>query len=156
MTTVRFAAAAAILLAAMPAQAQLLATASRANNYSNNTTGAWVTVPIKDALTTVNFATSAPNQTVRITYNAECGALGSPGSWLGIQILVDGLPTDPNSGTSFAMCTATSTTSYNWTGAVRQSTLLVPHSGTHKLTVQGYGVSTTTWWLGDTSIVVDK
>ena len=149
-------AAIGLCAAATPGMADILGTGSRSGNYSSGTTSTWVTVPINGTFTSDTFSTSAANQIVRVTYNAECGALGATGNWLGLQILIDGVAMAPQSGASFAFCTAASTTSYLWTGAVRQSTLKVPHSGTHKVTVQAYGAGTTQWWLGDSSIVIDK
>lgn len=149
-------AAIVLLAAASPARAEILGTGSRVGNYTNSSTYTWVTVPINGTYGSVTFSTSAVNQIVRVTYNAECGALGNPGNWLAVQILIDGVAMAPQSGATFAFCTATSTGTYSWTGAVRQSALKVPHSGTHTVTVQAYGAGTTTWWLGDTSIVVDR
>lgn len=147
----------ASLAATHPAAAgSLLLTASRPGNYTNTSTSP-VAVPLDGGgHTAISFTTSTPNEKVRIVYNAECGALGPPEAWLAIEIMVDGNPTNPNSGTSFAMCTSTSTSAYSWTGAVRQSIDVVATPGVHTLQVLGAGqAGTTTWWLGDTSVVVD-
>ena len=145
-----------LVACSLPGHAEILSTGSRASNYTNSTVNTYVTVPINNTFSSIQFTTTAPGQIVRITYNAECGAIGPAGTWLAVVINVDGIAAAPASGNSFALCTATSTTNYNWVGATRQATIKVPFAGTHTVNVQGYGVGTTTWWLGDSSIVVDR
>jgi hypothetical protein len=106
--------------------------------------------------TSLAFSTSVTNQLVKITYNAECGVLGPAQAWVSVTILVDGVQANPKNGTDFALCTATSASNYAWVGAVRQSLITVPAIGTHHLQVLvDLNNAATTWWLGDTSVVVE-
>jgi len=136
------------------ARADVLAAAFRAADYSSTSTSP-ITVPINDSNgTALTFKTTVDRQRVVITYNAECQASGTvAGDWLSVSILVDGKPTNPNSGTDFALCTSNNL----WTGAVRQSIYVVPKGGNnHKVTVVAQGVGTTFWRLDDSSLVVQK
>ena len=75
------------------------------------------------------------------------------GDWLSVSILVDGMPTNPHSGTDFAMCTSNDLR----TGAVRQPIYVVPMAGNnHKVTIIGQGIGTSEWDLDDSSLVVEK
>jgi hypothetical protein len=57
--------------------------------------------------TVLNFDLNTKSFVV-ITYNAECAATGDAGSWVGIEILVDGKATNPKEGPGdFAFCSAT-------------------------------------------------
>ncbi len=134
----------------------LLAQATRPNNYTDTST-ALVAVPLDaSANTSLSFTTTARNELVRVIYNAECGVLGPPQSWLTVEVTIDGVQTNPKSGTSFALCTSTDASHYSWVGAVRQAVLRVPTPGSHTVQVLAAGENgVTTWWLGDTSLVVD-
>ena len=134
----------------------LLTFGTRVSNL-NSTTG-HVLVPLNDAgATALPFNTTAANKLVKITYNAECGVLGPIGSWQSVTILVDGVQANPQNGTDFALCTATSTTTFSWMGAVRQSLIKVPAKGTHNVqVVVDLLAGSTEWWLGDASIVVEQ
>jgi hypothetical protein len=159
-TQQRLVAAAALvaaLAASQAASAQILAENYRVGNYTSTSTS-FAAIPLANSgNTTVTFTTTTANELVRITYNAECAVLGPFQSWLAIEITVDGNQAYPNSGASFAMCTSVdnSGADYGWVGAVRQSLYVVPAAGTHRVQVLGAGVSTTSWWQGDSSIVVD-
>jgi len=134
----------------------LLAFINRATNATASTTH--VLAPLDNGgATSLSFKTTAANKVVKITYNAECGVLGPAGSWQSVTILIDGVQANPSSGTLFALCTASSTSSYVWTGAVRQSTLKVPLAGNHIVQVMiDLNNGATNWWLGDSSIVVEQ
>jgi hypothetical protein len=134
----------------------LQAFVARANNAASTTTH--VLVPLDHVGTTaLPFKTTAANKEIKITYNAECGVLGPIGSWQSVTILVDGVEANPTSGTSFAFCSASSTTTFIWTGAVRQSIYKVPVAGNHIVQVLvDLNAGATEWWLGDTSIVVEQ
>jgi len=146
-------------LAAMTASASaesLLASATRSGNNAGATT-AFAVLNGTTGATSLAFSTSAANKLVKITYNAECGVLGPVGSWQSVTILVDGVEANPASNVLFAFCSATSTSSYTWVGAVRQSLIKVPAKGAHSVQVQvSLGNSATGWWLGDSSIVVEQ
>ncbi len=104
------------------------------------------------------FSTVQSNRVIKITYNAECAVLGPPESWLSVTILVDGVQANPASGTSFGFCTSLPNgADYQWTGATRQSLIRVPNIGTHIVQVLvDINNGATTWWLGDSSIVVES
>jgi hypothetical protein len=134
----------------------LLAFVTRANNAEAATSG--VLVPLGNlGATSLAFTTSAANKVVKITYNAECGVLGPVQSWLSVTVLVDGSEANPASSTSFALCTASSTSTYSWTGAVRQSVYKVAAAGAHKVEIRvNLNNGATEWWLGDTSLTVEQ
>jgi hypothetical protein len=141
------------LVSTAVARADVLAAATRTKDFSSASTSP-VTIPINDSdATTLTFKTTVDRQRVVIIYNAECQASGNvAGDWLTVSILVDGNPTNPNSGTDFAMCTSNDL----WTAAVRQSVYVVPKAGYHHVTVVAQGLGTTFWRLDDSSLVVEK
>ena len=138
------------------ASAEILkAFATRVNNDSDTTTH--VFKALNDAgATSLGFSVAGTgNKLIKITYNAECGVLGPAGSWISVTILVDGVEANPKNGTDFALCTATSTTTFSWMGAVRQS-LITVSPGSHSVQVLIDQIGSTQWWLGDTSLVVEQ
>ena len=146
----------ALTAGASVSRAEILATAARAGNFTSTATGP-IPIPLTPSNSTaLAFSTTVANQRVRIIYNAECGALGNSGAWISVVIEVDGRPAAPNSGTAFALCTASSTTTFIWTGATRQSTIVVKTPGLHTVTVTGQQNGTTELWLGDSSTIVDR
>jgi hypothetical protein len=75
-------------------------------------------VALKDnGSTDLAFKTTAPNKTVKITYNAECAAGGPADSWVSLTVLVDGKEANPRSGTGFALCNSLGNGAFNWKGA---------------------------------------
>jgi len=147
-----------VAIAAMgsTASAEMLkASATRVANDTDVTTH--VFKALNDAgATSLGFSVSGTtNKLIKITFNAECGVLGPPGSWISVTILVDGNEANPKNGTDFALCTATSTTTFSWVGAVRQSLITVA-PGSHNVQVLIDQLGSTQWWLGDTSIVVEQ
>ena len=132
----------------------LLTYATRALNSSDTTTH--VAVPLNDnGATSLSFTTKANNKVIKITYDAECTALGPAGSWISVTMLVDGVEADPKSGNFFALCTSNGA-GPQWTGTVRQSLIKVPAAGVHNVQVIVDLNGATQWWLGDTSIVVEQ
>jgi hypothetical protein len=133
----------------------LKAYATRVANDSDVTTHIFKALDDGGA-TSLSFSTTGANRLVKITYNAECGVLGTPDAWVSVTILVDGIEANPKNGTDFALCTATSTTDFSWMGAVRQSLITVP-AGSHNVQVLVDLLNgATQWWLGDTSLVVEQ
>jgi len=128
--------------------------ATRIANDTNTTTG--VLKALNDGgATSVYFNTTAASSLVKVTFNAECGVLGTSQAWVAVTIFVDGVEANPKNNTDFALCTAQSTTDFQWVGAVRQSTIRVA-AGTHKVTVRVDLLNgATQWWLGDTSLAVE-
>jgi hypothetical protein len=146
----------AVVAVGSAASAEMLkAFATRVANDTDTTTH--VLKMLNDAgSTSLGFSVSGTaRKLIKITFNAECGVLGPAGSWVSVTILVDGFQANPQNGTDFALCTATSATVFNWMGAVRQS-LITVDPGPHNVTVLIDRVSSTTWWLGDSSIVVEQ
>jgi hypothetical protein len=81
--------------------------------------------------------------------------LGPPQAWVAVTVFIDGIEGNPKNGTDFALCTADSTSTFEWVGAVRQSSLKVG-PGTHKLQIRVDLLNgATAWWLGDTSLIVE-
>ena len=138
-----------------------MAHATRVGNYTTAPASSGTAVPLDaQGHTSLSFKTKSTDELVRIVYNAECGVLGSTEAWLSVVITVDGVATDPASSMSFALRTSNgtgSTGTFQWTGAVRQSTYVVPSPGTHAVQVILFGANgATELWLGDTSLVVDN
>lgn len=78
---------------------------------------------------TLTFATSAANQKVVITYNAECWALSD---YVFLNILVDGTQARPQENPDFAACSAES----GYVCIVGQSVYTFPRKGSHAVTVR--------------------
>src|SRR5690554_5995821 len=97
----------AAVLAAPPATAEILAGVTNGNAFES-TSATPVEVPLKDnGKTKVTFTTAGNGKTlVKITYNAECMVDGPRGTWLTLQIVVNGEPAAPNVGIDYAFCTA--------------------------------------------------
>ncbi len=93
-------------LGASAASADVLLSKSTTGVF-NLSPGPAVSVPLdKKGNTVLNFETTKKGVVV-IIYNAECAAQGDDGDWVGLQILVDGKPTNPKVSTSdFAFCSA--------------------------------------------------
>jgi hypothetical protein len=128
---------------------KLLVAATRKGNWTG--VGG---VPLDDAQHLALSFDTTTTGVLKITYNAECGVVGSSG-WGSVQIWVDGQQADPFSGTSFAFCSAEGN-NYHFVGAVRQSLISVP-IGTHVVEVTANGVGgVSKVWLGDSSIVVEQ
>jgi len=144
----------AVAFAATASAATIRATATRRNNDNDSTTGIFKVLNESGA-TAVSFSTTAANSFVRITYNAECGVLGTPQAWVSVTVLVDGIEARPQNGTDFALCSANSTTAWQWVGAVRQSFTNVG-PGKHSVQIRVDLLNgATRWWLGDTSLAVE-
>ena len=129
--------------------------ASGGGRPGNFTFTGTVLVPLNaGGATTVSFSGAGK---FAITYAAECAEAGSPGNWVSLQILVDGVALDPTAGTSDAFCSGNSTAGFDgW--ATQSITVVTPALGTggHTLQVQATDVGTAGGWLGDSSLVVQK
>jgi hypothetical protein len=146
---------AAVALFATTAFAETIKVAvTRTQNDNATTTGVFKALT-QGGATAVSFSTTAASTLLIITYNAECGVLGPPQAWVAVTVFVDGLEANPQNGTDFALCSANSTTTWEWVGAVRQSVIRVA-AGTHTLRIRvDLRNGATRWWLGDTSLVVE-
>jgi hypothetical protein len=148
----------AVATMAASASAEALKTfATRAGNESGTNTHFFVDLD-NSSHTSLAFNTSVRNGLIKVTYNAECAVLGPPQSWLSVTILIDGVQANPASGTFFGFCTSLPNgADFQWTGATRQSLIRVPNTGTHVVQVLvDLNNFATTWWLGDSSIVVEQ
>jgi len=115
--------------------APILASATRTSAFVSASTSP-VFVTLRDeGVTSLKFYAD-PNQTVVITYNAECLVTAPRGTWLSIHILVDGNAAQPSSGSDFAFCSAVDENGQTWGSAVRQSVVKVPYAGNHVVTIK--------------------
>jgi hypothetical protein len=150
--------AAVLLVVATGAGASAETIAATATRIANdNGTNTHFFKELTDAgATAVFFVTTVRNSQVKVTYNAECAVKGPSQAWISVTILVDGVQANPKNGTDFGFCTALSTTAWQWVGAVRQSFITVPATGTHHVQVLVDLLNgATNWWLGDTSLAVE-
>lgn len=149
----QLAAAFAILTMTVPsANADILLSKSRTASYSVPV-GSSVAVPLdKKGNFELTFETKKKGL-VAIVYNAECSATGDPGTWIGLEIYVDGKLASPKAGVDdFALCSATGGTGI-YTAVSRQAyTKLDEGSHTVQVLVSRQGVDTGR--LDDTSIVI--
>ena len=115
-------------------------------------------VPLDDSgATDLVFRTTAPNTTVKISYNAECGVVGAVGVWVSVAIRVDGEPTFPNVGTDFALCSATIDDGYAHQSAVRNVLYKARGAGEHTVTVEAaIGGGKGIWRLDDAILIVEE
>ena len=138
----------------------ILASATRTKAFTS-TSKSEVPVPLKDdGALALEFTTTADNQTVKITYDAECVVTGTRGKWASVRILVDGNEANPPSGIEFALCSAVDAAGQTWDAAARQSIFKVPTTGNHAVTVLGrlnvgFNPGGGTWRLDDSSLVVE-
>jgi hypothetical protein len=155
--TLSIAILAVVVAVGSTASAEILkAFATRVANDTDITTGV-PKVLTDGGATSLGFSIpGTARKVIKITFNAECGVLGPPGSWISVTILVNGVEANPKNNTDFALCTATSTTTFSWMGAVRQS-LITLAPGAYSVVVRIDRVAgATQWWLGDSSIVVEQ
>lgn len=148
----------ALTMTAMAATASaesLLSFATRAGNASGSSSQL---VALKDnGSTDLSFRTTGPNKLVKITYNAECASNGPVNSWVSVIVLVDGVQANPQSGTTFAICSSVGNGAFDWKGAVRQSLITIPAQGVHVVQIRVDPNGGATFWeLGDSSIVVEQ
>jgi hypothetical protein len=135
--------------------APVLASATRTAIFSSSSTAA-TTVPLRNnGSTTLQFETTAANQTVVIIYNAECQVIGARGTRLSLKIFVDGVQPEPSVGADFSLCSAVDVDGQTWVSATRQSVMKVPDVGNHVVTIEARLLGGTgTWELDDSSLVV--
>ena len=127
--------------------------ATREDAYKSTDTN-WNQLPIfQDGGEILDFSTSAANERVKITYNAECVlAAGEPGqyvdSWISIY----------SAGASAGdLCNAVDSTGQTWAGAARQFAVTIPAAGSYTAVVAGrLSSSPGTWRIDDSSLVITK
>jgi hypothetical protein len=138
------------LIATVPLLAKVV---TNATNPSNFTFTGTVLVPLTSGgATAVSFSGKGRHA---ISFSAECETTGS---WVSIQILLDGAALAPTAGTSDAFCSDHNDNDSldAWTTA--HYTVATPSlgAGVHTVQIQASVVGGGTGWLGDTSLVVEK
>jgi hypothetical protein len=138
---------------AVPLHAKAVASAKRPGNYIF--LGANYTLPLTAGnATSVTFSGKGK---FLISYVAECE---TEGSWLSIEIFVDGVSISPTTGTSDAFCSAYNNDAVlnGWTLAHYRVETPVLLSGVHFVQVRGtvVGAAGARGWVGDTVLLVEK
>ncbi len=125
-----------------------------------STSGSAVNVPLKqNGGKTLAFDTSAENQRVVITYNAECIVTGSVAQGALIWFKIDGFGVNPGNS-SLTLCRGVlgggADSGQTWAGALRQIVTDVAAAGSHTLQIgaQVY-VGQATWRFDDASVVIE-
>lgn len=102
-----------------------------------------------------SFATTVPNQLVRVIYNAECAIDGPTTNWLNDDILIDGVVLPPSNSDN-ALCSGNGTAGLDgWTSVVTQVYARVPNAGVHTINVIVQPSVATGWRIDDQSLVID-
>jgi hypothetical protein len=141
------------MLIAVPLYAKAVASAKRPGNYIF--IGANYTLPLTAGnATSVSFSGKGK---FLISYSAECE---TEGSWLSIEILVDGVSISPTTGSSDAFCSDhndNDSLDGFTTAHYRVETQSLP-LGPHYVQVRGtvVGAALDKGWLGDTVLLVEK
>jgi hypothetical protein len=113
------AAAMALAALAVPAHADILAAKAR-TDYFEVPAGIGP-VPLDNKGSTSMQFKVTKNGIVVVTYNAECSATGPAGTWVGLEIHVDGKIINPKAAVDeFAFCTATNDSNLIYTAVTRQ------------------------------------
>ncbi len=88
-----------------------------------------------------------------LSYSAECAVAGSPSSWLGLRMAVDGTTVAPT-GSAYALCAGTGSGLTDWFAGRVLGSLDVP-AGAHTVEVFADASSSVAgWWLGNRSLSV--
>lgn len=141
-------------LVTVPLAATLVTSAARPGNFLWTGT-ANTLIPLTSAGAT-SLAFYGSGQHV-INYSAECETTGS---WLSIQILLDGVPLAPTAGSSDAFCSDHNDNDSldSWTTAHYTVATPALAAGVHVVQIQGtvIGATTDTGWLSDSSLVIER
>ena len=127
-----------VSLTAIPSPAAIKAASNRTSSSTFSDELAHLIPLDNGGATSINFTTTAPNQGVVITYNAECSVAGTDNqTWLDIDILLDGVIVSPSDSDN-AFCTDSGTGALtNWVSAVIVVATKVPLAGPHTVEVRG-------------------
>ena len=142
-------------LAAGAASAKVLASATRANNFTYTVDN--TLVPLNNSGSTSMVFNVVTAGTYSLTYSAECSADNGANSnvgWVHLNIEVNGTVVSPTAGSSDAFCSPDNVVGNS--GWVRAS-ITVPVrllAGSNTVRVLGGLVSVTTGWLGDSALVI--
>jgi hypothetical protein len=111
-------------------------------------------VPLKDnGAKTVHFTTAKDNQSVLVTYNAECVARDLINARsVEVLSLVDGVA--PPENDTKPLCGSVNSNAKTWVGTATQKVFKVPTKGDHVARVNAYD-QVTAWALDDSSLVID-
>jgi hypothetical protein len=142
---------------AAAAQAGVKASALRPGNWVS-LSAAEVLVPVNAAgATTLSFTLPSAGKKI-LTYSAECAVdapAGVTGTWLSLDIYVNGVVVSPTIGTTDPFCPANGTMGFD--GYVRAS-ITIPiqgKSGSNTIQIKARGGgSATGLWLGDSALVI--
>ncbi len=139
------------VVASSPVSAEILLTKARTNAY--NVPNDAVPAPLDNAGTNFLTFNATKKGIVVITYNAECAATGTAGDFVGLQIRVDGKPTNPKTvAGEFAFCTASGVTEI-FTAVSRQAFINVKE-GSHIVEVIISRFGAASGRIDDSSIVI--
>jgi hypothetical protein len=142
-------------MASVPLYAKVVTDTTRPGNF--NFTLAGTLIPLNGGGAT-SIAFNGKGKHI-ISYSAECETTGS---WLSIEILVDGVALSPTAGAADAFCSdhKTAESLDAWTTASYVIATPALAAGVHTVqvrgTVQGNGGASDTGWLGDSSLVIEK
>jgi hypothetical protein len=135
-------------------QPALAAFATREDAFQSAATDtSLVELPLKqNGAKVLNFSTGAPNERLKITYNAECVAVqGEAGN----RNLLTRIDVAGFSSSVDILCNSVDTTGETWAGAARQLVVTIPAAGSHTAKVLGaLNLGLGTWRVDDSSLVV--
>jgi hypothetical protein len=138
-------------IATVPLFAKVVTSAARPGNFTF--TGNDVLIPLTaGGATSLAFSGKGKHA---ISYSAECE---TSGSWVSIEIIVDGIALSPTSGDNDAFCSDHNDNNGNdgWTVAHYRVVTGQLALGAHSVQVRATTVGGGTGWLGDSSVVVEK
>jgi hypothetical protein len=139
------------VLSSSPVSAEILLAKAMTNAY--DVPDEPIPAPLDDAGRTFLTFNATKKGVVVITYNAECAAVGPVGLFVGLQILVDGKPTNPKAPVDeFAFCTASGETEI-FTAVSRQAFINVKE-GSHIVEVLIFRFGVESGRIDDSSIVI--
>jgi hypothetical protein len=102
----------------------------------------------------LSFPVSAPNEHLKITYNAECiVAAAQLGKSVRAKINIDGT----QQLSDYYLCSSVDSAGKTWAGAAKQVVFTAPTAGTHTAAVFGQLISSPgTWRMDDSSLVITR
>jgi hypothetical protein len=111
--------------------------------------------------TSLNFATTVPNQWVRVIVTANCSIAGAATNRLGARIYVDpagAVAEFPLNPTDNALCSGNDTDTQNdgYVSAVIQGFAQLPNAGVHTIRVQVTPNPGAAWRIDNLNLVIDS
>jgi hypothetical protein len=131
-----------------------LAAATRTYLFLNLSDADELKLPLKNnGATKLQFTTTKDNQSVLVTYNAECVARDIINARsLEVLSLIDGVA--PPENDVKLLCASFDISAKTWVGAATQKVFKVPTKGDHAARVNAYD-QVSAWAVDDSSLVVD-